>query len=109
VAKSVSKANQILGLIRRSFTYLDNELMRLLFIALVRPYLEYGNVVWYPFLQKDIQMLEKVQHRATRTVSGLAKLQYEDRLKLTNFPLLAYRRLRGGVIEVFKYMHGISM
>jgi hypothetical protein len=107
VAKSVSKANQVLGLIRRSFTHIDCELMSLLFTALVRPHLEYGNVVWHPFLLKDIQMIEKVQHRATKMVPGLAKLQYEDRLKRMNLPTLAYRRLRGDVIEVFKYMHGI--
>ena len=107
IAKSVSKANQILGLIRRSFTYLDCELMRLLFTALVRPHLEYGNVVWHPYLQKDIQMLERVQHRATRMVPGLAKQQYEDRLKRMNLPSLVYRRARGDLIEVFKYMHGI--
>ena len=44
VAKSVNKANQVLGLIRRSFTYLDCPLMRLLFTALVRPHLEYANM-----------------------------------------------------------------
>ena len=107
VAKSVNKANQVLGLIRRSFTYLDCQLMRLLFTALVRPHLEYGNVIWHPFLQKDIQMIEKVQHRATRMVPGLAKQRYEDRLKQMNLPSLAYRRLRGDVIEVYKYLHGI--
>ena len=69
--------------------------------------MEYGNVIWHPLLQKDIQMLEKVQHRATRMVHGLAKQHYEDRLKLMNLPSLAYRRLRGDVIEAFKYMHGI--
>ena len=106
VVKSVSKGNQVLGLIRRSFTYLDCQLMRLLFTSLVRPHLEYSNVIWHPFLQKDIQMLEKVQHRATRMVPGLAKQHYEDKLKLMNLPSLTYRRLRGDVIKVFKYMHG---
>jgi hypothetical protein len=38
-------------------------------------------------------MLEKVRHRATGMVPGLAKQRYEDRLKLTNLPSLAYRRL----------------
>jgi len=80
--------------------------MKLLFTALVRPHLDYVNVVWHPFLQ-DIKMLEKVQHRATRMVPGLAKLQYEDQLKPMNLASLAYRCLCGNVIEVFKYMHGI--
>jgi len=76
VAKYVSKANQILGLIRRSFTYPDSQLMRLLLTALGRLHLEYM-VALSGTLQKDIQVLEKVQQRAIRM--GLVKLQYEDR------------------------------
>jgi ribonuclease P/MRP protein subunit RPP40 len=106
-AKAVGKANQILGLIRRSFTYLDCRLMKQLFTAMVRPHLEYGNVVWHPFLRKDIQLLEGVQHRATRMVPGLSKLTYEERLKVMGLPSLAYRRVRGDAIEAYKYLHGI--
>ena len=105
VAHAVSKGNQILGLIRRTFTYMDCELMKQLFTSLVRPHLEYGNVVWHPYLKKDIDMLESVQHRATRMVAGLAKLSYTDRLM--NLPSLVYRRNRGDAIEVYKYLHGI--
>ena len=56
------KGNQILGLIRRTFTYMDCELMKQLFTSLVRLHLEYGNVVWHPYLKKDIDILESVQH-----------------------------------------------
>jgi len=52
VAHAASKANQILGLIRRSFTCIDMPLMKQLYTSLVRPHLEYGNVVWHPFLKK---------------------------------------------------------
>ena len=38
-----NKANKILGLVRRSYEYLDRESMRLLFTALVRPHLEFAN------------------------------------------------------------------
>jgi len=107
VLKAVKKANQLLGLIRRTFTHMDGELMRLLFTSIVRPHLEYGNVVWHPFLKKDIELIESVQHRATRMVPGLAKLDYEERLEKMNLPTLAYRRNRGDAIEVFKYLHSI--
>ena len=107
IAHAVCKANQILGLIRRSFTYIDCSLMRLLFTSLVRPHLEYGNAVWYPYLQKDIDLLESVQHRATRLVPGLAKMAYEDRLRRMNLPTLVYRRHRGDMIEAYKYLNGV--
>ena len=81
--------------------------MRLLFTSLVRPHLEYGNVVWHPYLKRDIELLEGVQHRATRMVPGFAKLTYEERLKRMKLPTLVYRRARGDAIEVFKYLHNI--
>ena len=58
------------------------QLMKQLFVALFRPHLEYRNVVWHSYLKKDMQLLEGVQHRATRMVPGLSKLNYEQRLKL---------------------------
>ena len=45
---TVSKANRIMGLIRRSFTYLDERSFAMLFKALVRPILEYNNTIWHP-------------------------------------------------------------
>jgi hypothetical protein len=94
VARAVAKANQILGLIRRSFTFLDCRLMRQLYTSLVRPHLEYSNVIWHPQYQKEMMLLEVVQHRATRMVPGLAKLNYEERLMKLGIPSLSYRRFR---------------
>jgi len=106
VTNVVNKANQILGLIRRSFTYMDLSLIKTLYTALVRPHLEYGNVVWHPFLKKDIELLESVQHRASKMIPSLKHLCYEDRLKAMDLPTLLYRRLRGDTIETYKYLHG---
>jgi hypothetical protein len=48
----VNKANKRLGLIRRSFEFLDAEAMKQLFVAVVCPNLEFGNVVWSPNLKR---------------------------------------------------------
>ena len=37
----------------------------------------------------------------------LRQLDYESRLKLLNLPTLTYHQLRGNVINVYKYLHGI--
>jgi len=107
IAYAVKKANQILGLIRRSFTFLDINLMKQLYTVMVRPHLEYGNVVWHPQFKKDLELLEGVQRRATKMVPGLHNLRYEERLRRMDLPSLLYRRLRGDVIETYKYLHGI--
>jgi len=107
VAQAARKANQILGLIRRTFTYMDSELMKQLYTSLVRPHLEYGNVVWHPCLRKHIDMLEAVQHRATKMIPGFDKLSYEERLRRMGLPTLEYRRMRGDMIETYKYLHGV--
>ena len=52
-------------------------------------------------------MIEKVQRRATKLVSSLRELSYEERLRKLKLPTLAYRRLRD-LIQVYKIMKGIN-
>ena len=103
----VNKANRILGLIRRSYEYIDIETMKLLFTSLVRPHLEFANSVWSPRYVKDKVLIEGVLRRATKCVPGLSHLQYEDRLKKMKIPSMSFRRIRGDLIEVFKFMHNM--
>jgi len=51
-AHTAAKANQILGLIRRSFVNLDIALMKQICV-MVRPHLEFENVVWHPMLKRE--------------------------------------------------------
>ena len=52
VAMAVSRANAVLGMIKRSFVYMDIPMLRQLYMALVRPHLEY---VWQCGLASKIQ------------------------------------------------------
>ena len=103
--RQVNKAYRLLGLIRRSFDYLDCDAMKLLFAALVRPHLEFGNCVWAPYLEKDKKVIESVLRRATKVVDGLKDLSYEERLKRVGLPSMGYRRLRDDMIEAYKFTH----
>ena len=73
---------------------------------MVRPYLEYGNVVWSPFLKSDIILIENVKRRASRYVLDINKLEYQERLETLNLPTLQYRRFRADMIETYKITHG---
>ena len=69
-----------------------------LYKAIVRPYLEYCIQAWNPHLRKVINMLEKMQRRATKLIPGLRDLRYEERLKECGMTTLETRRLRGNQI-----------
>ena len=102
---SINKANKIMGLIRRTFDFLDVKTFRALYTALVRPIVEYGQAVWSPYHIGDIRRLESVQRNATRRVNGLKGKSYSERLHLINLPTLRFRRLRGDMIETYKIIH----
>ena len=82
-------------------------MIRLLFIALIRPHLEFANSVWSPRYQKDKDFTEGVLRRATKLVPGLKDDVYEVRLAKLQIPSIHYRRNRGDMIETYKYMHGL--
>ena len=48
ISKKSAIANRNLGIIFKSFTYLDKEMHLCLFKSLVRPHVEYATTVWYP-------------------------------------------------------------
>ena len=103
---AAAKGNQILGLIRRNIVYKEKELIIPLYKTIVRPHLEYCIQTWRPYRKKDIDMLERVQRRATKMIPKLRNISYEMRLKECGLTTLETRRLRGDQIEVFKILNG---
>jgi ribonuclease P/MRP protein subunit RPP40 len=79
-----------------------------LYKCLIRPRLEYAVQAWRPYLQKDIDLIEGVQRRATKLVVGMREKSYEERLKFLDMTTLETRRVRGDLIEVFKIMKGLE-
>ena len=91
----------------RAFSYRDRYTFIRLYQQYVRPHLECCIQAWSPWLQQDIDLLENVQRRAVRAVSGLAG-SYEEKLKVVKMQSLQDRRARGDMIETFKILHGIE-
>ena len=107
ISIKVKKANSTFAIIRRSFNFLNEETFLPLYKSLVRTHLEYANTVWAPYKLKDIEKLENVQRRATKQIPGFNNLTYPERLKRLKLPTLAFRRIRGDMIEAYKFIHGI--
>jgi ribonuclease P/MRP protein subunit RPP40 len=104
--KAAKKGNQILGLISRTMTCRNKDVILKLYKTLVRPHLEYCIQAWRPHLLKDINILEKVQRRATRMIVECKGKEYEERLEIVGLTTLERRRTRADLIEVFKILGG---
>lgn len=105
---AVKNAISTLGIIRRHIKSRRKDIIIKLYKSLVRPKLEYCIQAWCPYLKKDIENIERVQHRATKLISEFAGLDYEIRVKRAGLITLERRRLRGDLIEVFKLINGFD-
>ena len=65
VCYAVNKASRLLGLIRFTFSCVDEETLPRLFTTLVRPHLMYGYIIWHPRYRIDKLPIEKIQIRTT--------------------------------------------
>ena len=97
----------MMGLIRRTFEFLDKETFIPLYKSLVRSHLDFASPVWAPHFLKHIRQIENVQKWATKQLPGYRNLSYPSRLRKLRMPTLAYRRLRGDLIEVYKMVHNV--
>lgn len=108
INNQVNKANKIMGMIRRTFSHLTISNFRSLYLALVRPYLDYASSVWSPHHVHLINEIESVQRRATKLVPELRHLTYPERLEKLKITTLRFRRIRGDLIECYKIFHQYS-
>ncbi len=81
-------------------------IVRPLYLALVRPIVEYGQQASSPYLRRDIALMERIQHLATRMVKGMRELPCEHRLRRLTIFSLQRRRLRGELILAYNILHG---
>ena len=79
-----------------------------LYLSLVRPHLDYAVQFWSPYYRMDIILLESVHRRMTKMIEGIRNFSYARRLKPLKLQSLERRRVRGNLIEVFKWLKGFN-
>ena len=78
IEAKLGTANQMLGLIRRSFTCCMAGIVMPLYKAFVCQHLEFGVAFWGGFIKRrQLHAIEKVQMRATKIVESVKGMPYE--------------------------------
>ena len=81
---------------------------RILYLAIVRPILEYGSVTWHPLNTTLTNRLEACQRFAARVILQSWNLSHEDLLQKSNLPLLSKRRDYATLCHLYKILHHLS-
>ena len=68
---AAAKAMSVLGMIRRTFPFVDVDGFKLLYNVYIRLHLEFCVQAWSLYFKKDIDCLEKVLRRTTKMVMVL--------------------------------------
>ena len=85
---AAAKANKVLGTLKNTFISRDTKIWKKLYTTYIRPHLEFAVTAWSPYLEKDIDIIERIQHWAT-------KVPHESNLASP----LHDRRLRGDLVQ----------
>lgn len=104
----VNKANCMAGLIRRTTDNLvATGVMVRLFETIVRSNLEYCSQVWSPHTKQDIELIEQVQRRFTKSLLYHSGCSYKERLIRLGLLPLSYRREIADLLFFYKCMNSL--
>ena len=104
--KIADTANAVLGQLTRNFHYRDRHIFKKLYIQYVRPHLEFASPAWSPWNESDKALIEKVQMKAVKMISGLTGLTYEEKCQELGLETLVERRRQQDLLQTFKICSG---
>jgi len=105
------KAMNKLGMVFRAFSVKNHVYLKRVFVAFVRPTVEFSTVVWSPYSHKDIKTIERVQRKFTEKIFRRCfppnrYTDYKSRCKFLDLDSLEYRRLKFDLAMCFKIVRG---
>ena len=105
IDKICARANSVLGFLRRNLQVTSTSLRETAYKTLVRSILEYAATVWDPYLKKDVNKIEKVQHRGANFVSRYNKHGTAKTIQQLGWESLEHRRKEQRLVLFYKTLH----
>ena len=68
IDKAINTAKRVLSMSKRAFKHLDKDALITIYKALIRPHLEYGNIIWSPIYKKHSIAIEQIQRQLTKRI-----------------------------------------
>ena len=93
--------------LKLAFENPDIKFRTFLYIVYIRPILEYNTQIWSPCNVGDIDLIEGIQRKFTKSLFGYANLPYNVRLNRLNLQPLEIRRIFFDLILLYKIVHGL--
>ncbi|KAK4825619.1 hypothetical protein QYF61_001299 [Mycteria americana] len=101
-ALGTKMTNGVLGCIRQRIASRLMEAILPLYSVLVRSHLESCAQRWAPQYERDMDILERIQQRAMKTIKALEHLSFEERLR--ELGLFSLEKTRRDLINVYKFL-----
>ena len=103
------KAEKLLALLKSFKFRLDRNSLELFYTSMIRPTMEYADVLWAGATQSDLAKLDRIQLEAARVVTGAtARCNTSALLNDVNWLTLSERRRRHRLCLFFKIVNGLS-
>ena len=106
--KAVRTATGVLHRILRAFSYRDRTVLPRIYKQYVRPHLKFAIQAWAPWQKGEIDLLESVQRKLVKEVTGLRGISYDDRLTELGIETLEKRRKGQDLLQAFKILKEID-
>ena len=111
ITKTTKKANSSLAFLRRNLRSFPLDCRKSAYTTLVRSLLDYGSIIWDPYLKQDIDKLERVQRQAARFITGDYKTREEGcvtrMLETLELSSLEQRRSFNRLVFMYKVVEGL--
>ncbi len=105
---AAAKANWKLGVFKKTIASRSVRIWQVLYKTHIRPHLEHAIQAWSPYLQGDIDVLERVQKRVAKHIAipNSRDMDYGERCAYLEWQQLTERRVRGDLIFTYQHLHG---